>query len=185
MNHIEISDGWYASHWGLTDFYEKSKATLMNALNGGEDFDTGWFGCKKEIRYARICREAGKITVEVSANMDNLYDEDGPDLVYDALWEEFHIEEDLPEEILDGIIEEACDVGVDDKSIVSETLSAAGTGAEQFDAIVEAMGRLEGEAEDLNTGMYTQLRVIVREWYEYWKGLEAGESGAAHPAKNI
>lgn len=166
MNNIDIEYGMYASHWGLTDFYEQSKQKLMDALNSGEEFDTGWFGCKKEIRYARICREDGHITVEVSCHMDDLYDEGGPDLIYDALWEERHTEEELPDDIIDYIIDEAIDVQIDDRTDVSETLPADAS----FDDIVAVIDRLEDEAESTNTDMYTQLRVIVAEHYDWLKG---------------
>lgn len=164
---IDICYGMYASKWGLTDFYEESEQKLKDALNSGEDFDTGWFGCKKEIRYARIVREDGEITVEVSCNMDDLYDYDSaPDLIYDALWEERHTEEELPDEIIDSIIDEAIDVQIDDHTKVDETLPADAS----FDDIVAVIGKLEDEAESNNTDMYQRLRVIVAEHYDYWKG---------------
>ena len=164
MKDIDICYGYYASHWGLTDFYEESNAKLVNVLNSGEDFDTGWFGCKKEINYARICRDGDTLIVQVSAHMDDLWEED--DLIYDALWEECHTEEELPECILESIRDEAIDVGIDERSEAEETLPADAS----FEDILAVIERLEGEAMNSNTEMYKQLRAIVKAHYEYMKG---------------
>lgn len=166
MKDIDICYGEYASKWGLSDFYEESKAKFMDALNSGEDFDTGWWGCKKEIRYARIVREDGHIMVEVSCNMDDLWDED--DLIYDALWEERKVDEELPDEIIESILEMAYG-DIDDHTEVAETLPADAS----FDDIVAVIGKLEDEAEANNTDMYTRLRGIVAAEYDYWKGESA------------
>ena len=98
MKEVDISSGEYASHYSLTDLYPQSEAKLREALASGEDFDTDWFGCKKEIRYARYIREGNSITVKVSAQMDDLWESD--DLVYDALWEACQTEEELPEDFI-------------------------------------------------------------------------------------
>ena len=164
MNNIDIEYGIFASHWSLTDFYEVSKAKLMDALNSGEDFDTGWWGCKKEINYARICRENGRITVQVSAHMDDLFEQ--PDLIYDALWEECNTEEELPEDIIDSILDTAIWDGIDEKSEVEETLREDAS----MEDIIAALDRLEGEAMDANDGMYKRLCDIVKAHYEYMKG---------------
>ena len=165
---IDICYGMYASHWGLTDFYKESEQKLKDALASDEDFDTGWWGCKKEIRYARIVREDGKITVEVSCHMDDLFDEDGgnPDLIYDALWEERHTEEELPDEIIDSILDEAMELQIDDSSSAKGTLPAYALLCD----VVSLIEKLEVEAESKNTDMYTRLRGIVAEYYDYWKG---------------
>jgi hypothetical protein len=164
MNNIDIEYGMYASKWGLSDFYEESKAKLVDALNSGEDFDTGWWGCKKEIRYARIVREDGKITVEVSAHMDDLWEQ--TDLIYDALWEERHTEEELPDEIIDSIRDEAMELRIDDSSSAKGTIPADAL----LCNVVSLINKLEVEAESKNTDMYTRLRGIVAEHYDYWKG---------------
>lgn len=164
MHNIDIEYGMYASKWGLSDFYEESKAKLMDALNSGEDFDTGWWGCKKEINYARICRENGRITVEVTAHMDDLYD--GDDLIYDALWEECHTEEELPDDIITSITDEAIDCGINDCAEEQGTLPADAS----IDDIICKLDKLETDAMNANHEDYKQLRVIVREHYEYWKG---------------
>ena len=164
MNNIDICSGEYASKWGLTDFYEESEQKLKDALTSGEDFDTGWFGCKKEINYARICRENDRVTVEVSAHMDDLWDGDA--LIYDALWEERHTEEELPDRIIDSIRDAAIDDGLDDHTDITDALPADAT----FEQIVELIGKLEVEAMDANAEMYNRLRGIVAVHYEYWKG---------------
>ena len=161
---IDICYGMYASKWGLTDFYEESEQKLKDALASGEDFDTGWFGCKKEIRYARICRENGAVNIEVSCHMDDLYESD--DLIYDALWEECGTEDELPEEIIDSIRDAAYDSDLNDESGVEETLPQDAS----YEDICECLSRLENEAERENTEMYNILRDIVKAHVEYMKG---------------
>lgn len=161
MKEIEISTGEYTSKWGLTDWYPEAEEKLQEALASGEDFDTGWFGCKKEIRYARIVREEGEIEITVAAHMDDLWEED--DLIYDALWKTCHVEEELPEEIIDSIRDAAIWDHVEDYTELSVTLPAAST----FEEITEALGKLEDEAEENNTEMYKTLCEIVKGQVDY------------------
>lgn len=63
-----------ACHWGLTDLYKWDEEILRKAIASGERFDTGWVGCKKEIRSMRICRD-DDIIVECSAEMDSALEE--------------------------------------------------------------------------------------------------------------
>lgn len=79
-----FNTGDYAAHWGITDLYPENEAALRAALASGEPFDTGWYGAKKEIEYARISRQGyGNriLRVEVRTEID-----DGPDLVDTAFW---------------------------------------------------------------------------------------------------
>ena len=163
MKDIDICYGMYASKWGLTDFYEESEKKLKDALASGEDFDTGWWGCKKEIRYARICRENGAVTVEVSCHMDDLYESD--DLIYDALWEECRTEEELPDAIIDSIRDAAIWDGIEDSTEMSDTLPHDAS----FDDIVAKIDRIEEWAEAKNKEMYGKLRAIVKAHVEYMK----------------
>lgn len=168
MKTIDIAEhtGWYASKWGISDFYEEAEKSLREALSSGEDFETDWFGCKKEIHYAKISREAGVITLSVSCHMDDLWEQD--DLIYDALWEMTKIEKCLPEEIIDSIRDAACDERIDDSTTRSATLP----GSASFEDIVAALDKLEGNADADNTGMYKRLCEIVYAHVEYMK--EAG-----------
>lgn len=162
MKTIDIAKhtGEYASKWGLTDFYPEAEADLRKALESGEDFETDWFGCKKEIRYARITGDEGRITIEVSAHMDDLWESE--DLIYDALWEVSKIEDELPEEIIDSI-RDAAIYDIDDHTDLDVALPRSAT----WDEIVEAMGKLEDEAEANNHRMYLELCEIVKAHVEY------------------
>ena len=166
MKTIDICRGEYASKWSLTDWYEESEQLLREALDSGEDFDTGWFGCRKEIRYARICREDGQITVEVSSHMDDLFD--GDDLIYDALWEVSESEEELPDDIIDSIRETALDCGIDDSADETETLPDTAT----FEEISELIGKLEVITEAQVNDGYRRLCEIVKAHVEYMKTPE-------------
>lgn len=165
MKTIDIAEntGIYASKWGISDFYEEAEKSLRDVLNSGEDFETDWFGCKKEIHYAQITREAGKITVSVSCHMDDLWD--GDDLIYDALWEVTKSENELPEEIVDSIRDAAIDEQIDDRYTESVLLPASAS----FEDVVKALDSCEALANRNNTGMYKRLCEIVREHVEYIK----------------
>ena len=72
--------------WGVGDYYKDTYEKLKAAIDNGEDFDTGWHGFKKEVQSMRVVRDNGEITVCVSAEMDDVFDQ--PDLIYDCLTEE-------------------------------------------------------------------------------------------------
>lgn len=163
MKKIDIAEnsGMYASKWGISDFYEEAEKILRDVLESGEDFETDWFGCKKEINYAKIAREDGEITVTVTCNMDDLWEQE--DLIYDALWETTKIEKELPEEIIESIREAACDEQVDDNATESITLPTDAS----YDDIVSALDKCEGLADSELTGMYKRLCEIVWDHVEY------------------
>lgn len=66
----EFATNGDACKWGLTDLYESDETILRKAIESGERFDTGWVGCKKEIRSMRIRRD-DEITVECHEEMDS------------------------------------------------------------------------------------------------------------------
>jgi len=80
MKIIEPS-GEYGAHWGLTNFYDEDEKNLREVFESGDDFQFS-YGCKKEIRYAIIEREAGITTVSCRACIDELMD-----MVDTLLWE--------------------------------------------------------------------------------------------------
>ena len=165
MKEIDITEncGYYASKWGISDFYPEAETSLRQALESGEDFDTGWFGCKKEITYAHIVKAGDEITVSVACHMDDLWDEQ--DLIHDALWEVAKNDNILPAWIIDSIRDAACDEGLDDHTQCSLTLPGSAT----FEEIVATLDKLEAEADDNNTTMYRELCGIVEGHIEYMK----------------
>ena len=171
MISVDICDGMYATHWGLTDFYPKSAAALKLLLASGEDFTTGWFGCKKEIRYARIQRDSkmgddSAIIVDVSSHMDDLWESD--DLIYDALWEVSKLEKELPEDIVESIRDAAIDCGIDDRAEETEFLPISAS----YEDILAAIGKLESVTERRNNENFARLCDIVRDHVEY---MNSGE----------
>lgn len=164
MKELFKDTGEYAAKWGLTDFYEAEEQELREAIESGEDFTTGWYSCKKEIRSGEITRVNGKILITVSAAMDDLYDAE--DLIYDALWEVApNYEDELPEEIVDSIRDAAIEERIDDHNEASDTIPGDST----YDEIVRAVSGLESEAEELNTRDYIKLKEIVKAHLCYLK----------------
>ena len=158
---IEITDGDYAAHWGLTDLYEDSKARLIEALNYDGEFTTGWFGCKKEIEYAKVERLGGKLIVNVACHMDDLFDSD--DLIYDALWTVTGKEYELPEDIIDSIRDYVVDNGIEDCTVLFEQLRPDAS----FDNVVSCICRLADKANANNGRMYKELCNCVRDHVEW------------------
>lgn len=165
MKKIDIAEntGIYASKWSISDFYEQAENALRSALDSGEDFETEWFGCKKEINYGQIVREDGKITVSVCCHMDDLWEQD--DLIYDALWEVTKAENELSEEIIDSIRDAAIDERIDDSSTWTEVLLSSAS----FDDVVKALDKCQANADAENTGMYKRLCEIVYAHVDYMK----------------
>lgn len=156
MKRLFKEEGWNIAKWGLTDFYEAPEKELRDAIESGEDFTTGWYECKEEIRGAEITRVNGQIHITVSASMDELYDGDA--LIYDALWETFHNEEELPSEIIESIRDAAIDEGLDDHHEACASLPGDST----WEEIMAEVERLETETEALNNSDYKTLCQIVK-----------------------
>lgn len=163
MKELDLDGMGYAAKYGVSDFNDYAELKLRAAIASGEDFDTGWFGARKEINYARIVRENGAYTITVSAHMDDLFD--NPDLIYDALWEVASSEEELPEDIIESIIDEAIDCGIDDKSECDDTLPADAS----FEDIAKCLDELESMAMSANHDMYKRLCDIVKEHWAWMK----------------
>jgi hypothetical protein len=170
MKEININYGAYSSTYALTDLYPESRAKLQEALASGEDFTTDWTGCKKEIRFAKYTREGDNITVEVSAQMDDLWE--GDDLIYDALWEACKVEEELPDALIDRI-RESLGFEIDDHTDVTVVLPASAS----FEEIMEATGKAENEAEQHNEEMFKRLCEIVKEYWLMMKETDHISSG--------
>lgn len=157
---IDIDYGIYAAKWSLTDFYEESKDKLISAIASGKPFETSW-GCSKEIRYAAILKRNTDCIITVDCHMDDLWESD--DLIYDALWERCQAEEELPEDILESIREEAADRGLNDTAIAQRVLPANAT----FEDICNAITEMEDECEAQNSSMFNTLKDIVEEQYKF------------------
>ena len=56
--------------WGPVDFYDEPRESIRLAFLSGDDFETPWMGCKKEILSSRITRAGKTVTVEVSVSDD-------------------------------------------------------------------------------------------------------------------
>lgn len=167
MKKIDLEkNSYYAAKYGVSDFYDEAEQKLREAIASGEDFDTGWFGARKEINYARIVRENGAYTITVSAHMDDLWE--GDDLIYDALWEVAHSEDELPEDIIYSIRDAAFDCGIDDKSECEDVLPADA----QFKDIARCLDKLEFEAIKNNDDMYGWLKGIVKDHWDHMKEQE-------------
>lgn len=160
MKTIELTDSTYASHWGLSDFYDDSKERLIEALASEGEFTTGWFGCKKEIEYGKIERLGWKLIVNVACHMDDLFDSD--DLIYDALWTVSGREFELPEDVIEEIRDWAIDCGIDDCTVLFEELQPDAS----FDDVVSCLDRLSAKANANNDRMYRELCECVKAYVE-------------------
>lgn len=106
----------YAAKWGLTDLYPEDEAILRDAIDNRKTFDTGWVGCKKEIRYFRMISDGKVITIQTSAEMD-----DFEDLIYDAMDTEVELTDDQVNELLDYWYESDIDTSTQSETTVHLT----------------------------------------------------------------
>ena len=166
---ITITDGCYAAQWSLTDFYTDSEQKLMEALASGEDFCTSW-GCKKEIDYAAIARTNGSTYINVTCYMDDLNESD--DLIYDALYEVFQKEDELPEELIESIRDQALWSDISSSVDFDDNLP----GDASFADIVEAINRLEEAAHEALHEMFNYLCDITKIEYESYYNLTSSST---------
>lgn len=85
--------------WGVGDFYNGNEEELRKAIESGKPFDTGWHGFKKEIQSMRIHRDETGVEVQVSAAMDEVFEQE--DLFYDFLEDNEY--ELLTDEVVDEV----------------------------------------------------------------------------------
>ena len=86
----------YCAKWGLTDLYPEDEFILRTAITERKSFDTGWVGCKKEIRSFRIITNGEFMVIYTSAEMDDI-----EDLIYDATPDGVELTEAQFNEVLD------------------------------------------------------------------------------------
>lgn len=151
MNRIRLTDGEYASQWGLTDLYPECEAKLRALLESGEDFETDWCGSKKELLSAQYERYRGKLYVTIQAWMDSLSD---GDLIYDAAYDKFGSEDVLTDDLLDEIYDYVIDSGICSDSVyVDDALDASAS----YEDLMTTVDRLSNEAEEELDRMYQAL----------------------------
>ena len=155
-----------ASRWCLSDFYQESLDKLTSAIESGEDFTTGWFGCKKEIHYGKYTKEDGEFRIEVDCHMDALWESD--DLIYDALWCACKMEIELPDEVIKSIRDGA--EFLDDHTKLESVLPYDAT----IDDVIDETDKLEGRCISANEAMFDELCQMVKAHVEYF-GLKGSE----------
>ena len=168
MIDVELTSGTYAAHWGLTDLYPEAEKKLREAVDSGEEFFVE-YGCKKEIRYAKIVRE-DDTKVTVFAHMDDLY-EDG-DLIMDALWSRCKSEDGFDEDVTDDICEEAYEEDINDVACVWSNLPRNAS----YDEIMTEIGLLENKAERELEVMFDKLCDIVERYYNAGRSDSDGKA---------
>ena len=158
MKLIEL--GGEAAKWGVADLYDEEYEKLRKAIESGEDFETDWYGCTKESNFAKVSREVGIIRIEVCASMDSLWDD--TDLIYDALWEALTVDEELSDDAIDRIRDEAEKEDITDEVNVEGACEADAS----FDDVLDKLNDLEARAEEGIDMMYGKLCDIVKRVYE-------------------
>lgn len=137
----------YACKWGLTDLYPEDEKILRGAIENRKTFDTGWVGCKKEIRDFRMISDGKVLTIQTSAAMDD-FDE----LIYDAL--------DDDTELTDDQIEELNDYWNESLDMSTETESEATIPVTTYESAMEVMSKMEDE----NDKQLEEWFEIVKSW---------------------
>ena len=161
MNILVLTKNAFAAKYSLTDLFDAPFEMLKRVWESGEDFTT-YYGCSKEFHYAKILRENGFTTIEVTAEMDNLFGSDNQ-LVFDALSEEFGYEDvELSDAQVEEVLRRASEHELSDyafKSVFTKDLHS-------FEDFIGKIEELENAAESSLNEQFMTLRGIVREVYE-------------------
>ena len=152
---ISLDGADYVSKWGLADFYPEVEKLLRALIASGKNFETDWFGCQKEIRYAKYVKDDDGFHISVSCHMDDLYD--GGDLIDDALYE-IGVGGELMDEQMDDIITIASERGIEDVSYQDVSLPRNAS----YEDIVKYTQKCEDIAERNNREMFNALCEIVK-----------------------
>lgn len=136
----------YAAKWGLTDLYPEDEAILRSAIDTRSMFDTGWAGCKKEIRSFRIISDGNVVTIQTSADMD-----DFEDLIFDALEDGQDLTNDQVNELFDYYNDS--DISTTVESEVTVPLTS-------YEDIMSIISRMEDENEKQLSAWFD----VVKSW---------------------
>lgn len=164
----DISCGMdYCSKYGVTDLFDECKEKLLSLTNSNKAFDTGYCYSQKELSCARYLRHKDNDGIEVEINV--WVDELCNDLIYDAMWEVLHTEDDV---LSDDELDEFYTMILRDTDIsdrVEKHLSfPVGT---QFEYIMECMDQAETELNQELENMFQELQEYL---IEFLKNKESG-----------
>jgi hypothetical protein len=138
-----------ASHWSLTDLYPDNEKILRSAIETKQTFDTGWVGCKKEVRSFRIISDGNVLTIQAGASMD-----DFDNLIYDAAPVGTEFTEEQIKELYD-YWNDCTDISCDTESEVTVPLTT-------YDDAMNIIEKLESE----NDSRLESWFEIVKSWVE-------------------
>lgn len=166
---VNITNGIYASKWGVADFYSEAEQNLRNLLASGEDFETEWCDCQKEPESVKFIREDDRIKVIVSVSIDDLWEQN--DLICDAFYEVFHKEDDTllcNDEFMDAVRDSAMDCGIDDHATSSMSIPADST----YEQVISCVSRCASRARIETDRYFGVLCDIVAELADIMNGVQ-------------
>ncbi len=157
MRTYSLTDGCYATKWGVADFYDDAEANLRELLTYTGEFRTDWCDCKKELYTFQLTFSDDGILVHVGQWMDDLND-----LIYDALYdldmEDVEISYTEEREILDLLYEADAVTETYVETIVKRDLG--------FDGIVETLEHLANETDETLKDEYEKVKNIIYYYME-------------------
>lgn len=157
MRTYRLTDGCYATKWGVADFYDDAEANLRELLTYTGEFRTDWCDCKKELYTFRLTFSDDGILVHVGQWMDDLND-----LIYDALYdldmEDVQLSDKEEREILDLLYEADAVTETYVETIVKRDLG--------FDEIAETLEHLANETDETLKDEYEKVKNIVQDYIE-------------------
>lgn len=139
----------YGCKWGLTDLYPDAEEVLREAIENKATFDTGWIDCRKEIRAFRMISDGTNITIQASAEMDDI-----PELFYDAL--------DVDTELTDDQISELTEYWYQDTEMSTDVISEQTVPVTTY---ADAM-RILSMLEDQNDKQLNEWFEVIKSWVE-------------------
>lgn len=142
--------GEYACKWGLTDLYPECEKILRDAIENRKTFDTGWVGCKKEIRSFRMISDGKVLTIQTSASMDEF-----DDLIYDAM--------ETEEEVTDEQVEELHDYWYESLDMDTDAGSEMTIPLTTYEDAMELMSKMEDSDEAQLAEWFEVVKTWVKE----------------------
>ena len=126
------------------------EAILRRAIDNKETFDTGWIGCKKEIRSFRMISDGKVITIQAFAEMDDI-----PDLFYDAL--------EGNEELTDEQLNELEEYWYADTEISTEAEAEDTVELTTYEDAMKILSKLEDSVAKQLDEWFEEVKIWVKE----------------------
>ena len=165
-----LTDGCYVSKYGVGDLYKEAENNLKILLTYDGEFRTEWCDCKHDLLNFRLLFNDERITVQVHAWMDDLYEEGS--LIYDAL-EEFEFAKylELEDWELDYIKDICSELGYYDETTETTIIKRDST----YEEIIETLNSLADTCSEKLEIIYENVKNTVFDYISHDRPILKGK----------